>query len=745
MSSGKLVLIFCFALFFEFCRTCPSVCVCKWKNGKQTVECDKRDLLAIPKGIDPGTQVLNFSGNNLQILKKEKFLKLELINLQRIYLSQCRISNIHEHTFKGLTNLVELDLSGNLLVSIPTETFIDCPSLMKLTLNFNPIKALRKAAFNHLSYLNTLEIGNCEISYIQDDAFKGLQSLEWLRLDNNKLTTLKCAQNLPKSLRGIELQGNMWECDCHIVKLHLWLQDFSIPHNMEPICNGPARLYDRSVRSVPPLELACLPDVSPTTFYLEIGEGRNVSLLCRVRAIPEAHVSWLFQGRVLQNDTLIAPGLHLMYFIEEGLEDKKSELFIYNTNVEDNGTFVCSAENSAGLIQSNFTLRVVIKEEPQSIAVATFSFEYLLILLSAAAVFAVMTVLVAIIYMIKCTASRNSSKKRRSSKMTTVSQSTKDSLLHDSTEEYTETLKENSNLIVVDRRYEMVMHTSSASEDILATPTAALNQLKSPTSLKRFQLEQNPDLINDTESVGRQRDGDGRDHSNRGSYGKAMENVITDFELYSSSRSHNQIESGPEFRPNNREFYSIPADVHLNPIGLLSKENLRPNFYRTLPHNRAGRQSPSSRYSREAEILSRNSPSASYEHYCPGVRYTADGYETCTEKSESPLQYSTASSESASKAAMFAPQPCCSPPVVQWPHCVPATLNKLSNCQQSASADLGKRCVSAQTDSESTKSNLENTKPINKSLFNVKVHEVLTESPDEGYEGESGESNSNPG
>ncbi|KAK4886541.1 hypothetical protein RN001_002812 [Aquatica leii] len=736
MSSGKPVLILCFVFFFEFCRACPSVCVCKWKNGKQTVECDKRDLLAIPKGIDPGTQVLNFSSNNLQSLSKEKFLRMDLINLQRIYLSRCRISSIEDRTFRGLTNLVELDLSGNLLVSIPSETFIDCPLLMKLTLNSNPIRTIRRAAFNHLSYLNTLEISDCEISYVEEGAFEGLNSLEWLRLDGNKLTTLRSIKTLPKSLRGLQLQGNMWECDCHIVDLHTWLFEFSIPHNFEPICSNPPRLSGQSIRSVPDLELACLPDVSPTTFYLEIGEGKNVSLLCHVRAIPEARVSWLFQGRVLQNDSIVAPGLHLIYFIEDGMEDKRSELFIYNTHVEDNGTFVCTAENNAGAMQSNFTLRIVIKQEPVSIVVVPFSFEYLLILISAAAVFAVITILAAIIYVIKCSTNRRFNKKRNKSKIATLSNSTKDSLFQDSSEDYSEPLKENTNLIVGDRHHEMmILHTTShVSEEMLVSPVVTANPLRSPTSLKRFQLEQNPDLINDTESVERHREGDVKEQSVRVNYGKVAENTIADFEMHSNILPHTRIEATSNYIPSNREFYSLPADVHLNPIGLLGTDESQISFYRTLPHNRVNRQS-TARYTRDVEFLSRASHPSSYEHYCPGVRHTADGYQICTTKPGSPSEYQNELTNSC----------CATPPLVQWPHCLPAaSIVNTGKCQHVA-VEITKRCVGAQTECESSKSNLQYTKPINKSVYNLKVQEVLTESPDEGYEGESGESNSNPG
>lgn len=37
---------------------CPSDCVCKWKGGKQTVECVSRALRTFPPTIDPGTQVM---------------------------------------------------------------------------------------------------------------------------------------------------------------------------------------------------------------------------------------------------------------------------------------------------------------------------------------------------------------------------------------------------------------------------------------------------------------------------------------------------------------------------------------------------------------------------------------------------------------------------------------------------------------------------------------------------------------
>ena len=101
---------------------CRTVCSCIWKGGKQTVECINRGLITIPEKVHPETQVLDMSGNNLNNLPRDMFMRAKLLNLQKVYLSNCRIGQIDDKALHGLTNLVELDLSHNLLTSIPSQT-----------------------------------------------------------------------------------------------------------------------------------------------------------------------------------------------------------------------------------------------------------------------------------------------------------------------------------------------------------------------------------------------------------------------------------------------------------------------------------------------------------------------------------------------------------------------------------------------------------------------------------------------
>lgn len=144
---SMLLLLFILSVSLMRAWACPTSCICKWKGGKQSVECINKSLITIPSGMDHGTQVLDFAGNNLDRLLKERFHKMGLINLQKIFLSRCRIKHIEDRAFKGLTNLVELDLSDNVITSVPSETFYDYPSLMRLTLNGNPIRIVKKSSF----------------------------------------------------------------------------------------------------------------------------------------------------------------------------------------------------------------------------------------------------------------------------------------------------------------------------------------------------------------------------------------------------------------------------------------------------------------------------------------------------------------------------------------------------------------------------------------------------------------------
>ncbi|NWI85815.1 GPIX protein, partial [Pitta sordida] len=64
-----------------------------------------------------------------------------------------------------------------------------------------------------------------------------------LYLHNNNLTSVPVgALDLLPTLERVEMFGNPWHCDCHILYLKLWLQDFSAASLAKIRCASPAAL-----------------------------------------------------------------------------------------------------------------------------------------------------------------------------------------------------------------------------------------------------------------------------------------------------------------------------------------------------------------------------------------------------------------------------------------------------------------------------------------------------------------------
>ncbi|XP_042892024.1 leucine-rich repeat-containing protein 24-like [Penaeus japonicus] len=340
--------------------SCPQACGCKWKGGKQTVECVNKGLNTIPPGIDPGTQVLDMTGNSLVILSHEKFKVMQLTNLQRIYVSRCKLVQLDDAAFRGLTNLVELDLSHNELTLVPAAALEHVPGLMRLQLSNNPITKIKDGSFRGLKYLSTLEMTSCSIQTLEPRAFQGLDQLEWLKLDDNQLQSVPHKMMLPKSLHGIDLHNNHWKCDCHLIQLRTWLVKYNVPSSIEPKCSSPPRLKAEVIKYVHPDDFACPPEVRPTSFYLDTMEGKNVSFECHVTAEPAARIFWRFNGQSLENSSFAYDESSSFYIFEENgsNDDRVSHLRIEWVTDAHAGVFQCLAENQAGLVISNFTLRI---------------------------------------------------------------------------------------------------------------------------------------------------------------------------------------------------------------------------------------------------------------------------------------------------------------------------------------------------------------------------------------------------
>ena len=341
--------------------------------------------MTLPSNVDPETQVLDLSGSNLQILPREAFMRATLLNLQKIYLVNCRIGMVDQTALRGLSNLVELDLSDNMLTNVPSEAFRDVTSLRELRLSANPIQKIDDGAFELLPGLVKLDLTDCRIEVLAPHAFQGLDQLSHLRLGGNHLTELKprLMASLTR-LHGIELHNNPWVCDCRLRPVRDWQQQYNVPSPVAAVCASPARLVGRALSEMSLDEFACPPEAVVSSGHprvIEAVAGQNATLSCRMAAVPEAEITWLWRGRPLANssgdasgfgvalapDALTSPAAlgvaagqtnRAIIVLEEGAFDKISHLILSPVRETDAGEFVCVAANQAGLAKINLTLRV---------------------------------------------------------------------------------------------------------------------------------------------------------------------------------------------------------------------------------------------------------------------------------------------------------------------------------------------------------------------------------------------------
>ncbi|XP_054644163.1 toll-like receptor 8 [Dunckerocampus dactyliophorus] len=185
-------------------------------NQSQVIfDCKGRRLKQVPQGITSNATELNLSENCITQIIFNSFSNL--INLTQLNLNwanQNKLMTIDEDTFKTLTNLQSLKLSGNCLTVMP----VMLPhSLKELELNNNRLVSLDTNSFTGLRKVTKLWLSkNCfywnpcgRSMHIADNSFALMTKLQDLDLSFNNLTQVP--KGLPSSLHMLKLGNNQIE------------------------------------------------------------------------------------------------------------------------------------------------------------------------------------------------------------------------------------------------------------------------------------------------------------------------------------------------------------------------------------------------------------------------------------------------------------------------------------------------------------------------------------------------------
>lgn len=136
---------------------------------------------------------LNLKTLKLTLDRRFQCSSMSLSSIQNLYLKDSTVD-----TFCGtqLPNLVVLHLDNVYVTSVNEKTLQGLRSVRSLQEQelFKNVKVLKRYTFKDVSSLSNLNLSGLSLEIIEPYAFDGLENLEKLQLDNNRLVELrKCS------------------------------------------------------------------------------------------------------------------------------------------------------------------------------------------------------------------------------------------------------------------------------------------------------------------------------------------------------------------------------------------------------------------------------------------------------------------------------------------------------------------------------------------------------------------------
>ncbi|XP_017157517.1 toll-like receptor 5 [Poecilia reticulata] len=172
------------------------------------------------QGLEESSVVnLDLTGNRIFALKTGVFRALK--DAKMIDISRNKINFIETNAFVGLEkNLLQLNLSSNLLGEIRSDTFSNLTELLILDLSNNHIGVLGDKAFSGLSQLHHLYLTGNSLRQLASPA--SLPNLEFLLLRDNKLNSIRSIKGLWNSSHYLDISENRFTNleDLYVVSSH---------------------------------------------------------------------------------------------------------------------------------------------------------------------------------------------------------------------------------------------------------------------------------------------------------------------------------------------------------------------------------------------------------------------------------------------------------------------------------------------------------------------------------------------
>ncbi|XP_063236318.1 leucine-rich repeat-containing protein 24-like [Bacillus rossius redtenbacheri] len=327
---------------------CPVNCICRWVSGRRAVECTDAGITHIPTDLSSEIQTLDLSSNSIPSLPAEVFMNAGLINLQRLILRNCSITEVNGNAFFRLEILIMLDLSQNNITSLSPFTFRNLSRIRQINLSHNPLQTLDEGVFLNLHFLLSIDLSDCQLFRVSEGAFGNVSKLNSINLKNNNLSTLQVSTfETAPSLVSLSLFDNPWHCNCRLRPFIEWTVQQNL-NEMPTVCTKPPGLQGKPWADLTSDDLSCRPRVEVPGSVV-VARGANATLPCRAHGDPLPDVHWVRNSRVITNSTQDI-FIESKYAVSAGVDGARwLNLTVLGVDEEDVGEYTCVGQSYGGM------------------------------------------------------------------------------------------------------------------------------------------------------------------------------------------------------------------------------------------------------------------------------------------------------------------------------------------------------------------------------------------------------------
>ncbi|CAG2121221.1 unnamed protein product, partial [Medioppia subpectinata] len=134
----------------------------------------------------------------------------------------------------------------------------------------------------------------------------------------------------------------------------------NVPQSIPPTCQTPQRVSGLMWNSLDIDDFACAPDIISTATEVTKYVGGNATLSCVVKGQPQPKIFWYVDDGFYRNlSSHLVRGEKFFLYEEKSDGIVNSMLTITGLEESDSQSFICSAENRAGIATKNFTITVM--------------------------------------------------------------------------------------------------------------------------------------------------------------------------------------------------------------------------------------------------------------------------------------------------------------------------------------------------------------------------------------------------